>query len=146
MEDGNLIQVHDSSLSWQEDALLNDVPERDFNLNNLSIFQTPLATPISALSTYPLIPSFLLPSESSSLRNHDLSHVPISSAPQPRVEPSDLEGMHMHVPVGEGSSHNILISHSPHPSKEDRDFWTVGETVKHVVSPHVISLVQVHKG
>ena len=24
----------------------------------------------------------------------------------------------------------------PHPLEEDRDFWTVGETVKHVMSPH----------
>ena len=26
LEDGNLIQVHDNSLSWQEDALINDAP------------------------------------------------------------------------------------------------------------------------
>ena len=43
--------------------------------------------------------------------------------------------MHIHVPAGEGFSHGNVISHSPHPSEEDRDFWTVGETVKHVVSP-----------
>ena len=44
--------------------------------------------------------------------------------------------MHLHVPTGEGSSDNIVISHLPHPLEEDRDFWTIGETVKHVVSPH----------
>ena len=100
MEDGNLIQVHDNSLSWQEDALINDAPEGDFNLNNLAIFQTPSATPIRALSAYPLIPNFLLPPESSSPYNHDLSHSISSPAPQPRVESTDLEGMHIHVPIG----------------------------------------------
>ena len=30
----------------------------------------------------------------------------------------------------------IQISHSPHPMEEVRDFWTVGEIFKHVVSPH----------
>ena len=44
--------------------------------------------------------------------------------------------MHIHVPVGEGSSHDTVISHSPHPLEEDRDLWMVGETIKHVVSPH----------
>ena len=44
--------------------------------------------------------------------------------------------MHIHVPTGEGSSHSTVISHIPHPLEEDRDFWTMGETVKHVVSPH----------
>ena len=29
-----------------------------------------------------------------------------------------------------------LISHMPHPLEEDRNFSTVGETVKHVTSPH----------
>ena len=61
LEDGSLIQVHDNSLSWQEDALINDAPKRDFNLNNLAIFQTPSSTPNNALSAYPLIPNFLLP-------------------------------------------------------------------------------------
>ena len=136
MEDGNIIQVHDNSLSWQEDALINDAPEGDFNLNNLAIFQTPSTTPISALSAYPLIPNFLLPPESSSLHNHDLSHIPSSSAPWPGVEPTELEGTHIHVPTGEGSSRGTVISHIPHPLEKDRDFWTVGETVKHVVSPH----------
>ena len=122
MEDGNLIQVHDNSLIWKEDALINDAPEGDFNLSNITIFQTPSATPISALSAYPLIPNFLLPPESSSLHNHDLSHISCSSVPQPGVEPADLEGMHIHVPTGEGSSHSTLISHIPHPLEEDRDF------------------------
>ena len=27
LEDGNLTQVHDNSLSWEEDALINDAPE-----------------------------------------------------------------------------------------------------------------------
>ena len=40
--------------------------------------------------------------------------------------------MHIHVPTGEGSK----LSHIPHPLEEDREFWMVGETVKHVVSPH----------
>ena len=44
--------------------------------------------------------------------------------------------MHIHVPVGEGSSCGTVISHSPHPLEEVRDFWMVEETVKHVVSPH----------
>ena len=44
--------------------------------------------------------------------------------------------MHIHAPAGKGSSHDTVISHSPHPLEEDRDFWTVGETVKHVVSPY----------
>ena len=60
--------------------------------------------PISALSAYPLIPNFLLPPESSSLYNHDLSHVP-------RVEPADLEVMPIHVPVGEGSSRGNVTPH-----------------------------------
>ena len=115
MEDGSLIQVHDSSLSWQEDVLINDVPEGDFSLNNLAMFQTPLAMSINALSSYPLIPNFLLPPESSSLRNHDLSHIPSSPAPQPRVESTDLEGMHIHAPTREGSSHGTILSHNPHP-------------------------------
>ena len=109
-------------MSWQEDSLINDAPRGDFNLNNLAIFQTPSATPISALSAYPLIPNFLLPPESSNLHNRDLSHIPSSSAPWPGVEPTDLEGMHIHVPTEEGSSHGNVTSHIPHPSKEDRDF------------------------
>ena len=44
--------------------------------------------------------------------------------------------MHIHVPTGEGSSHNTVISHMLHPLEEDKDFWTVGETVKHVMSPY----------
>ena len=48
LEDGNLIQVHDNSLSWQEDALINDAPEGYFNLNNIAIFKTPSATPNNA--------------------------------------------------------------------------------------------------
>ena len=80
LEDGSLIQVYDNSLSWQEDALINYAPKGDFNLNNLAIFQTPSATPISALSAYPLIPSFLQPPELSNLHNHDLSHIPSYSA------------------------------------------------------------------
>ena len=39
LEDGNLTQVHDNSLSWEENALINDAPEGEFNLNNLAIFQ-----------------------------------------------------------------------------------------------------------
>ena len=80
LEDGSLIQVHDSSLSWQEDALINDAPEGDFSLNNLAMFQTPSAMPINALSAYPLIPNFLLPPELSSLDNHGLSHITSSPA------------------------------------------------------------------
>ena len=79
LEDGNLIQVHDHSLSWKEDALINDAPEGEFNLNNLAIFQTPSYSPNNVLSAYPLIPNFLLPPESSSRHNHDLSHIPSSS-------------------------------------------------------------------
>ena len=82
LEDGNLIQVHDNSLSWQEDALINDAPKEDFNLNNLAIFQTPSATPNNALSAYPFIPNFLLPPESSSRHSHDQSHLPSSYASQ----------------------------------------------------------------
>ena len=136
MEDGNLIQVHDHSLSWKEDALINDAPEEDFNLNNLAIFQTPSATPNNALSAYPLIPNFLLPPESSSLHSHDLSHIPSSSASQSGVEPNGLEGMHHHVPTREGPSHNTAVFHIPCPLEENRNFWTVGETVKHIMSPH----------
>ena len=44
--------------------------------------------------------------------------------------------MHLHVPTGEGPSHSTAISHVPHPLKENRSLWTVGETIKHVVSPH----------
>ena len=44
--------------------------------------------------------------------------------------------MYIHVPTGEGSSCSTVISRIPHTLEEDRDFWTVGETVKHVVSPH----------
>ena len=43
--------------------------------------------------------------------------------------------MHIHVPAGEGSNHGTVISHRPHPLEEDTNFWIVGETVKHVVSP-----------
>ena len=44
--------------------------------------------------------------------------------------------MYIHVPTGEGSSRGTVVSHIPHPLKEYRDFWTMGETVKHVVSLH----------
>ena len=44
--------------------------------------------------------------------------------------------MHIPVPTGEGSSHNTVISCMPHPLEEDRDLWTMGETVKLVVNPH----------
>ena len=85
LEDGNLIQVHNNSLSWQEDALINDAPEGDFNLNNLAIFQTPSTTPNNALSAYPLIPNFLLPPKSSNLRSHDSSHIPSPATSQSEV-------------------------------------------------------------
>ena len=131
LEDGNLTQVYDNSLSWEEDALINDAPEGEFNLNNLAIFQTPSVSPNNVLSAYPLIPNFLLPPESSSLHNHDLSHIPISLASQTRVVPIELENMHIYVHIGEGSNHSTATSHMPHPVKEDRNFWTVGETIKH---------------
>ena len=109
LEDGNLTQIHDNSLSWEEDALINDAPEGEFNLNNLAIFRTPSVSPNNVFSAYPLIPNFLLPPESSSLHNHDLSHIPISLASQTRVVPTELENTHIYVPTGEGSS--IVLLH-----------------------------------
>ena len=44
--------------------------------------------------------------------------------------------MHIHVPIGEGPSHSTAIFRMPYFLKEDRDFQIVGETVKHVMSPH----------
>ena len=44
--------------------------------------------------------------------------------------------MHLHVPIGEGPSHNTIVSQIPCLLEENRSFWTVGETVKHIMSPH----------
>ena len=115
LQDENLTQVHDNSLSWEDDALKNDAPEGEFNLNNLVIFQTPSDSLNSVLSAYPLIPNFLLPPESSSHHNHDLSHIPSSLASHSEIVPIELENMRILVPIGKGSSHSIVISHMPHP-------------------------------
>ena len=80
LEDGNLNQAHDNSLSWEEEAFINDAPKGEFNLNNLVMFQTPSDSLNNVLSVYPLIPNFILPPESSSHHNHDLSHIPSSCA------------------------------------------------------------------
>ena len=66
-------------------------------------------------SVYPLIPNFLLPPESSSHHNHDLSHIPSSLASHLEVVTTELENMHIHVLTGEGSNHSTAISHMPHP-------------------------------
>ena len=104
----------------EEDALINDAPEREFNLNNLAIFQTPSDSLNNVLSTYPLIPNFFLPPESSSHHNHDLSRIPRFLVSQSEIVPAELENIHILVPTGEGSSHNTVISHMPHPLEKNR--------------------------
>ena len=131
LEDDNLNQVYDNSLRWEDDA-----PEGEFNLNNHAIFQTPSDSPNNVLSAYPLIPNFLLPPESSNHDNHDPSHIPSFLISHSEVFPPKLENMPIYVRTGKGSKHSIVISHMPHPLEAHRDFWTVGEIVKHVTSPH----------
>ena len=150
LEDGVLRKVNDSSMSWQEHALIHDAPGEEFSLNNLAIFQEEPHAITSAIGDnlsllYPNIPSFLIPRElpmgGESMNSIETFHTPTSSPTSSDMSvqnassmvlshpsfPIDhlaaLESMDVPVPFGEGSSRSVENQNLPSPvhAEEEED-------------------------
>ena len=110
----------------------HEPPDQGANLNNFC---------------YPSIshfPRFLLPPENPLNEKIDASHIPIESLEEVverNLSEASRKGK-MSMPHGEGSSKQVDHSDTISPMEANidevfRDFWTVGETVKKIVSTHL---------
>ena len=136
-KDGNSSQVSENENqiavppTGTQDELISQHEPQD-QKTNLSYFRYP---------TVSHFPNFLLPPEIPMEKSNDTSHIPTIRLEE-EVERNLFEASRkgkLPMPHGEGSSKQANHSDTIYPFKTDIDkvfcdFWTVGETIKQVIS------------